>query len=54
MVLLDSRCSKDSNEILFANFGLVDYLICILQDLDRNRDLKLNLKRDLTRFDQGG
>jgi hypothetical protein len=32
MVLLDSTLPKDSNEILFAIFGLIDQKIWILQD----------------------
>jgi hypothetical protein len=32
MVLLDSRCSKDSNGILFAIFGFTDDFLLILQD----------------------
>jgi hypothetical protein len=54
MVLLDSRGSKDSNEILFVIFGLIDYLICILQDLDRNRYLKIKFKLNLTQLTGGG
>jgi hypothetical protein len=30
--LLDFRCSKDSNEILFAIFGLIEWKLWILQD----------------------
>jgi hypothetical protein len=32
MVLLDSTGLKDSNGILFANFGLTEHFILILQD----------------------
>jgi hypothetical protein len=35
IVLLDSRCSKDSNGILFAIFGCRDQKIWILQDWDQ-------------------
>jgi hypothetical protein len=35
IALLDSKCSKDSNEISFVIFGPTDQMIWILQDLDQ-------------------
>jgi hypothetical protein len=53
MVLLDSRCSKDSNGILFVIFGLTEDFLCILQDLDKNRYLKFKFKLNLTQLTGG-
>jgi hypothetical protein len=39
MVLLDCRCSKDSNEVLFANFGPTDDFLLILQDAAEIEDI---------------
>jgi hypothetical protein len=35
IALLDSRCSKDSNEILFAIFGLTEQKLWFFKDLDQ-------------------
>jgi hypothetical protein len=43
IVLLDSRCSKDSNGISFVIFGLTEDFILILQDLGQICDLKIYL-----------
>jgi hypothetical protein len=39
MVLMDSRSLKDSNGILFANFGLTEDFILILQDSAQIEDI---------------
>jgi hypothetical protein len=39
MVLMDSRCSKDSNDILFAIFGPTDDFLLILQVAARHKGI---------------
>jgi hypothetical protein len=46
---MGSTLFKDSNDIKFEIFGLVDYFQCILQDLDISSNLNSNLNRGLTR-----
>jgi hypothetical protein len=45
-VLLDSRFPKDSNGILFANFGLTEHFIMILQDSTQFEDIWICLKQN--------
>jgi hypothetical protein len=44
MVLLDSRCLKDSNGISFVIFGLAEDFILILQDQDKFCYLNFNFE----------
>jgi hypothetical protein len=39
MVLLDSRCSKDSNGMSFVIFGPTEHFILILQDSAQIEDI---------------
>jgi hypothetical protein len=48
---LGSTFFKDYRDIKFAKNGLVDYFICILQDLGRNSNLNFKIKFGL---DRGG
>jgi hypothetical protein len=51
MVLMDSRCSKDSNGVSFVIFGLTEDFILILQDQYKICDLNFNFEIKLDRFD---